>query len=339
MVQELINFSVYSEDTVRFNHDWQAVAAYTRGLPKIAGVELLLGYEPPPLVPEGLVKAVHLPFWVTWLDVWHDKPDALARYFPDVEAEHLIYYCGGSDPAALINTQRHLWLNAATLQPDYAVLHVSHVEVAHAFTRQYTYSNVDIIDAMADLLNATAATFDQGEPPVRLYLENLWWPGLTFTDGEAARRLAARLNFENWAFVLDTGHLMNNNPNLTSESQAIDYVLATVNRLPSTVRNRIEGLHLHFSLSGIYQKEKLQTGLPAGFEQLSVHEQRNLARLNAYQIDQHRPFTDPRCVDIVEALPLRYLTHEFLSATQTEYEAKLATQQTALHQDRLDRRF
>ncbi len=67
--RELINFSTHSGDTERFHHDWSAVTAYVQRS-GLDGLELLLGYEAPPVLPPGLVQAVHLPFWLTWLDIW-----------------------------------------------------------------------------------------------------------------------------------------------------------------------------------------------------------------------------------------------------------------------------
>jgi hypothetical protein len=216
-MEQLINFSTYSLDTDRFDNDWSAIAAYTHNLGGIAGLELLIGYEPLPVIPAGLVWAVHLPFWITWLDVWRQGEVGLARYFPDVNRQWLQFYCGGPNAAAMIATQRQVWLAAASLNPAYAVFHVSHVEPADVFTRRYGYNDLEVVEATAELLNAVAATFSQGEPPVRLFFENLGWPGLTFTANEPAERLAECLKFDNWAFLLDTGHLMTTNPQGVTE--------------------------------------------------------------------------------------------------------------------------
>lgn len=329
-MQELINFSTYSIDTERFGNDWQAIATYTHQFDGIAGLELLLGYEPPPpAIPAGLVRAVHLPFWITWLDVWRAGEAGLARYFPDIDRQWLQFYCGGPNRAAMIATQRQLWLNAASLNPAYAVFHVSHVEAADVFTRQYHYTDFDVIEATADLLNAVAATFPGGEPPVRLFFENLGWPGLTFIATEPAEWLAERLTFDNWAFVLDTGHLMTTTPQVVTEDQGIDYVLHAIESLSPAVRRRIEGVHFHCSLSGDYHQEQLKAGLPAGFYNLSLAERRGLANLHAMRLDEHRPFTQPRCRAIIEAIQPHFLTHEFLSETQVEYDQKLAMQRAA----------
>ncbi len=329
-MQELINFSVYSSDTERFADDWQAIAAYTQHLDGIAGLELLISYDPLPDVPPGLVKGVHLPYWVTWLDVWREGEAGVARYFPDIAPEQLDWYCGGSDAQAMVATLRQLLVNAAAVQPAYAVFHVSHVEVPHSFTYAYPYSAHEVVLATAELLNAVAATFPQGEPPVRLLLENLWLPGLTFTDNTVAETLAQSLSFENWGFMLDTGHLMNINHALRSEAEGIDFVLQTIDQLSPAIRGRIEGVHFHYSISGEFQQQIIAAGLPAA-DTLSIGELRALAQQNVFSFDQHRPFTVPTCRAIVEVIQPHYLVHEFLSSTQTEYDQKLTIQRAALN--------
>lgn len=328
-MEELLNFSVYPPDTDRFNNDWQTVAGYTHSQ-DADGLELLIGYQPLPIIPSGLVRAVHLPFWVTWLDVWREGGTAAARYFPGLNPQWLQFYCGGANKAEMSTTLRQLLLNAASLTPAYAVFHVSHVEPIDAFTRQYAYTDLDIVEATAELLNCVAATFPDGEPPVRLFLENLWWPGLTFTTNQPAERLAEQLAFDNWAFVLDTGHLMNTNPTIVTEDQGIDYVLGVIDKLTPAIRQCIEGLHFNCSISGAYQQKQLKMRLPPNFVNLPFEEQLNQARTNALQIDQHRPYTQPRCREIIEAIQPQFLTHEFLSNTQAEYNHKLAIQRTAL---------
>ncbi len=321
--RELINFSTHSGDTARFNHDWSAVAAYVTAL-GLDGLELLLGYEAPPALPPGLVQAVHLPFWLTWLDIWRGRV-AIATG----SDEFIRWTYGGRTADELIAGQQQVWQYAAWLNPAYMVFHVSHIEPAHTFTRAFSYTSTEVCQATASLLNAVATTFPHSEPPVRLALENLWWPGLTFID-DTAEQLAAHLHFDNWAFVLDTGHLLNTCPTLTDESQAVAYVLETIERLPPDIRARIECVHLNLSLSGHYQQMALRQGLPDGFAAMDIPAQYHCARLHAAQIDQHAAFTSPRCGDILAALNPRFVTHEFLSRDQAEFDAKLTTQRAAL---------
>jgi len=179
-------------------------------------------------------------------------------------------------------------------------------------------------------LNTAAATLPGDEPPVRLLLENLWWPGLTFTH-HTAELLAEQLEFSNWGFVLDTGHLMNTNPRLDDEDAAIDFVLETVAALPQSVRARIEALHFSLSTSGEYQRAQMARGLPPDFAEQNLFDRLEASRRNALTIDQHRPFTHPRCAEIVAAVQPQSVTHEFLSRNLAELDRKLRTQLAALN--------
>ncbi|MCG8351348.1 MAG: hypothetical protein MI924_26565 [Chloroflexales bacterium] len=167
-MQQLINFSIYPLHTRLFDNDWQAVAAFAKGC-GLDGIELLIGDQPPPDLPTGLVRGVHLPYWIRWLDIWRDGAAAT------ISADERHFLAGAArDATHMVELQHTIWQRAAALRPHYAVFHVSHVTMEHAFTGAFTYSSAEVIAASADLLNAVAATFPNGEPPVRLWLENLF---------------------------------------------------------------------------------------------------------------------------------------------------------------------
>lgn len=327
-MHELINFSLHPGDIGHFDNDWSAVAAYVQEQ-GVAGLELLIGDAPPPAaaIPPGLVVGVHLPYWISWLLAWQGHAPPLSD--DDAWLAERLY--GGQRAADLVARLRQHWLHAALLRPAYMVFHVCHVEMAHAFTRAYPYTAAEVCAAAADLLNATAATFPDREPPVRVLLENLWWPGLTFTDLVEVHAFVERLQFTNWAFVLDTGHLMSTNPALSTEEQGIDYVLATLAQLPTDLRSRIAAIHLNASLSGAYQQQALQRGLPDEFAQMSPVAQYALAREHVAQIDLHQPFTSPRCAEIIAAVQPQFVTHEFIGIHNDAFVTKLSTQRAALH--------
>lgn len=327
-MQELINFSLHPGDIGRFNNDWDAVAAYVQAH-GVAGIELLIGHTPPPdtRAPPSLVGGVHLPYWISWLATWQGHAPAL----PTADAWLFERLYGGQCAADLVNQLRQDWQHAALLRPAYMVFHVCHIEIAHTFTYTYPYTSAEVCAATAALLNATAATFPDGEPPVRLWLENLWWPGLTFTDPAHVVALAEALHFTNWGFVLDTGHLMNTNPALTTQAQGIDYILAMLAQLPADLRDRIEGIHLNASLSGAYQQQAVVRGRPNGFDHMPLAEQYRLAREHVAQLDLHQPFTSPRCAEIIAAVQPQVVTHEFIGTHPDAFVPKLMTQRAALY--------
>ncbi|MEM9774754.1 MAG: sugar phosphate isomerase [Chloroflexota bacterium] len=326
MMKTLVNWSVYSMDIDRFANGWQGVERYVADY-RLDGIELLIGYDRPSAdIPSGLVHGIHLPLWVSWLDIWRNAPDAVERYFPQADPRLVTYYGGGHNPADMALNLGRLWRAAAKSGAEYMVWHVSHCETAHAFTRAYTYSDEDVVDALAELFNATAASFPNQEPPLTLALENVWWPGLTFTRNEIAVRLAEKLVFDNWCFVLDPAHLMNTNRNLRYEEEAIDFVLETIAQLNPAVIDRIQVVHLNLSLSGPLQQETIQRGLPTDFTTLSYPNQLGLAKPIIHLIDQHQPFTSSRCAEIVKAVGPRTLVHEFTSKDLAELSQKLSTQ-------------
>uniref|UniRef100_UPI00356412F4 hypothetical protein n=1 Tax=Labilibaculum sp. TaxID=2060723 RepID=UPI00356412F4 len=68
--QNLIDFSIHPSDLNRFSNQWEGLKDFIAEK-KIEGIELLIGYDTPSgNIPMELVKSVHLPFWVTWLEVW-----------------------------------------------------------------------------------------------------------------------------------------------------------------------------------------------------------------------------------------------------------------------------
>lgn len=318
----VINFSTHAIHLDQFERDWGQVRAFvTRS--GLDGIELLIGDDPPPDLPAGLVRGVHLPYWIRWLEIWRAGADAA------VSAEEREFLAGGArDARHMVALQRRLWRQAAALRPEYAVFHVGHLTLEESFTRRYTFSAEAVVNATIDLLNATAATFPGGEPPVRLWLENLWWPGLTFADPALAEAFVQRLRFENWGFVLDTGHLINTCPDVADEDAAVDLVLERLALLSPQARARIEGLHLSLSLSGPYQRGA--PALPDGFGALPFAERYVLARDHVARIDEHRPFTTPRCREIVAAARPRVITHELSRLDRDELERNLGIQRRAL---------
>uniref|UniRef100_UPI003566E501 TIM barrel protein n=1 Tax=Labilibaculum sp. TaxID=2060723 RepID=UPI003566E501 len=294
---------------------------------KIEGIELLIGYDTPSgNIPMELVKSVHLPFWVTWLEVWRNGEEAAKSYFPNSSAEHLQFTCGGKNAIEMIATQKKLWEHAAHFQAAHAVVHAAHVELEHAFTRDFTYKSSEVLNCFAELLNRTAQEFENGEPPITVAIENLWWPGLDFLFPAEVDDFASRIEFSNWNFILDTGHLMNTNINLRCEDEAIDFVLDRISRLSKDARNKIKSLHLNLSLSGEYQSKQVMKGVPLDWDSMSFSEKYSSARTHVLQIDQHLPFQTARVKEIINELAPDVVVHEFITKSMEEYSEKLDQQ-------------
>lgn len=328
--QNLIDFSVYPPDLNKFENAWKGLTEYIEKK-NLDGVELLIGYDfPDEAIPKQIVKSVHLPFWLTWLDIWRKGQAAAKAYFPEMSSKDLKFCCGGNNKKEMIACQKQLWEHASTFNPAHAVLHAAHVELEHAFTRDFTYKNVEVLANFADMLNTTAQEFPNGEPPVTLAIENLWWPGLDFLFPAEVDDFAGRLNFSNWNFLLDTGHLMNTNIALRCEDEAIDFVLDRVSRLSKDVQERIKSLHLNCSLSGDYQIKQVQKGLPENWSDLNFSEKYSSARNHVLKIDQHLPFQTSRVKEIVSELQPDIVIHEFITKNMDEFSEKLNIQMNNL---------
>ena len=121
--------------------------------------------------------------------------------------------------------------------------------------------------------------------------------------------LKRRLEFDNWALLLDTGHLMNSCDGAYDEDSAIDSVLDIVHHYPDEMTERICAMHLQLSTT-------------AGFRESIADEEKSedeswdsffeKAYRRASEIDQHRPFTSPRVKEIVEAVRPEFINHELM---------------------------
>lgn len=326
---ELINASVYQQAAGFHGVGWSAIADFARDH-DMQGIELLIDIDNPlDDLPYGLVYGVHLPIWITWLDIWRNQSDAVQRYYQG-EQDWARRYAGGIWRSQMLNGLVSQLNAVARLGANYAVVHAAHVEFAHAFTRAYTYTDLEVLDAFATVLN-TVAEMNGGEPPVTLYIENVWWPGLTFADSTMTEYLARCLDFDKWAFVLDTAHLMNTRHGLRTEQDAIFFVLDRIEALSAEVRDRIACVHLNLSLSGEYQQASISQGLPKGYIDLPFAEQFILARDHVGRIDQHRPFTLYDCQRIVEAVEPLVVVHELAANSAAALSQSLKTQYRALH--------
>ena len=159
------------------------------------------------------------------------------------------------------------------------------------FTRTFNCTDRNVMDTTAAFLNESVSSFPDGEPPVRLFFENLWWPGLTFLDPEDTTYFAEQLDFDNWAFVLDVGHLMAATMQCDKETDAVDTVLEVLSRHSDDVLDRMEGMHFHCSLSGDHMRSCLDMEIPENFGQMPFYDRLGKVMQVVEKMDLHMPFT------------------------------------------------
>lgn len=323
-MKEIINISGYSVDLERYNNSWEEVRRFVKDM-ECSGVELLMGGEYDETIPRDLISSVHLPGWLGWVRLWREPESVPAKCDPIKQA----YYYGAATPDALIRTFCDNLEKAGKLGAVYAVFHITHIELDEFFTRNHRYSYHEVLSSAASFLNAVCRNYPGGEPPVTIGFENLWWPGLTFLSQAEVDFFTEQLEFNNWIFVLDTGHMMNAG-DIRTEQDGIVYVISALDGLSERTIRRIRSVHFQCSTSGAYQREHFFREPPSGFSSLSYGDQISLLMPMVAKLDEHRPFLNPWCKRIIDMINPDYLVHEFLSRTRDEFQEKIMAQKNTL---------
>jgi len=321
-MQQLLSVPEDRVERTHLRHSWDVVGSFIRA-EGLDGIELVLGNGDRNVpVPDGLVKTVHLPIWPGWTRPWKEPQSVLAGFDPAGIAAH---YGAPTREKLMERFCRNLG-RAKAYRAAYAVVHASHYEPGETGSEPGRYRSREILAATASFANALASRYPGREPPVTLAFENLWFPGLTFLDPGEVEYFTGLLTFDNWIFVLDTGHLMNA-LQAVSERGGIRDVIQVIGRLPVESRHRIRALHLHCSTSGEYRQAQSSFGILPGMTYRK--KARALADYHR-QIDEHRPFSDPACRKIVALLRPEYLVHEFVINTPEGMQAAIRQQKALL---------
>ncbi|WP_425060021.1 hypothetical protein SCACP_06650 [Sporomusa carbonis] len=269
------------------------------------------------------IHGVHLRFWPWWLDFWRGDQQELLRQFGSEENIKACY--GGTTREAWLDAYRDNIRTAKQAGAKYAVFHVSHARTPELFNWQFSVSDREVIEATIQVVNELA---DEIPDDMTLLFENLWWPGLTLKDKDLTALLLDGVKHRNIGIMLDTGHLMNTNPELRAEAEGVDYILETLSQLGRYSRY-IRGIHLHCSLSGEYVKYSKNN--------VRRDPQYTLAEVMTHvlKIDEHLPFSTPAVQRILDYVQPDYLVHEFMKNSMGEWEEKIICQQQALNFRRL----
>ena len=319
-MKQLMSLPLYSGSFAEYQ-GWEELRAELARL-GCGGLEGVWGGEDfPPDLPADLMVGYHLTFYPDWLDFYRDDRAALVRKFGSLDTARRFY--GGLGPEVLLEQYRQDLSRAAALGAEYVVFHVSDVSLEEGYTYQWLHSSVEVIDAAVEVINTLLAGRDW---PFAFLVENQWWPGFTFTKPEETARLLEGIRCPNKGIMLDTGHLMNANTALRTQEEGAAYILEMLERHGS-LAGAIQGVHLHQSLSGAYVEAHtgaLPAGLPEDY----------LARFgesysHVLHIDQHRPWTSPAILPVVEQISPRWLTHE-ISSRDRGARAEAVAEQTKL---------
>lgn len=276
------------------------------------GAELIWsGEDLPAELPCPDCVGYHLVFYPDWIDLWNGDLAALERKFGSEEKWRAFY---GGDRSALIAQYAADLERAASVGAKYVVFHVSDVSVEEGYTYEWLHTDEEVIDASAELINMLC----QGKSfPFAVFVENQWWPGLTFTRPEMTARLLDAIEHADKGVLLDTGHLMNANTAVRTQAEGARFILDMLDahgKLAESVR----AMHLHQSVSGEYVRTHtgfIPTDLPEEY-----FERFAFSYAHIQKIDRHQPWTDPAVREVVGRISPEYLTHE-LSASGFEARA------------------
>ena len=286
------------------------------------GVELLAcDDDPRGIVPVERVTGQHMIYFPYWVDFYRGDEQALLREFGSLEECERVY--GGTDKRALIERFRADFRLAEHYGAEYVVFHVSDAGIAEAMNGRYRHTSAEVIDATCDLLGDVLSGMAYRP---KLLLENLWQPGLTFTELEMTRRLLEGVPYESVGIMLDTGHLFHTNEGIRTQEEGLGYIHAMLDR-HDALAERIRGVHLHQSITGETARRYRENPPTLG----ATYQERAWQMFEyAFQIDLHRPFTCPGIRGLIERINPDYLTYEFITDGTAQHRQFLLEQRAAL---------
>jgi len=304
---KMINMATQSSDLERFHHDYNEIEMFLRKH-KLDGLELIQ-YDKweAAILPPRLIKGLHLGFWPSWLDFWKMDLHELEKQFGNAGICRQFY--GGDSPAVLVEYYRSEIESAIKMGVEYVVFHVSNVRPEDSYNYKFAYSDREVIEASIQLINEV---FHGVEAHFDLLFENLWWPGLTLLDKEAALMLMEKTTYPHKGFMLDIGHLMNTNIDLKDEDQAVEYIVDVLERL-GEVSAYIKGIHLNSSLSGEYVKNLINSTCRHNCDRISDFAQYGELCRHIVNIDRHVPFASPSINKVINKINPQYLVYEVLT--------------------------
>lgn len=313
MSVHLFNFCVYHDYLEQLKRCGKTLPEYVAGL-GFDGIEHFIFRKSELAAPlQEYSVGAHLAYWPYWMGLWQSDAIRLAREFKSDE-EKRKYYLGAENLEEWLSVIRENIVAAGAIKPEYMVWHVAESDLPEAYTFHFQYSDREVLKAAAEVFNAVS---DSVPEEVTVLFENLWWPGLRLTEPADVLFFFERIHRKNVGIMLDTGHLMNTNPDLRNEAEAADYICRIIDRLGEQAA-LIKGVHLSCSLSGEYQKTFPKIFHP---ETTFWDSYKHIAA-----IDQHRPFQTKAARRILEYIQPHYVNHEMIYSTISEMKEKLKIQ-------------
>ena len=280
------------------------------------GIELMRWHDPLP-VPGVRVFGRHMPYWPTCLDFLRGDERELLRQFDSMDNARQYYSAASRDD--FVRQRRAELEEAAAMGAQYAVFHVTHAEMEHCYTRRFTYSDAEIVQAFVDLINEVTEGLRAG---VTLLFENHWLPGLKLTDRATAEALMTGVKYPHKGFVLDISHMMLAEE-VKTEPDAVDAILKNVECLGDLAKS-IRAVHLN-STTGA-QPPDMRYPADAPYETRMAEAFRYVGNM-----DPHKPFLYDGIRRVLEAVNPKYLVHELSFKTPPELLGAVRKQDGAVN--------
>ena len=260
----------------------------------------------------------HIRFFPSWMEFYLE--DFASLYSELKDKKYFKSLCGGENSKdELVNYFKKELEIAKTLEVKYIVFHACNIKIIESLTYNFKYSDMEVLKNVVDILNEI---FEGGNYNFKLLLENLWWSGLRLTNKEEIEYLLKNINYKNTGFILDTGHMINNNPEIKNSKEAVKYIKKNLENI-GEYKKYILGMHLNYSLSGSYVKKTIEKNRKLN---LDIHECMKTIYEHINNIDYHDPFEDKEIINVINSLPIEYLVFELIGNTKEELEDKIQKQ-------------
>ena len=263
------------------------------------------------------IKGYHMRFFPSWMELYLEDFNSLYDELKD--EKYFKSLCGGYSKKEFIEYYKRELKIAKEWEVEYVVFHACNVKVTEAMTYDFKYSDKEILNAVISIINEI---FEDGEYDFKLLFENLWWSGLRLTNKEEIEYLLNGVKYKNVGFILDTGHMINNNRDIKNSKEGIKYIKKNIENI-GEYKNLIYGMHLNYSLSGEYVNRAIKENKE---KNLSIEEIMNNVYQHVGSIDYHDPFEDKEIIDVINSLPIKYLVFELIGDTREELENKIQRQ-------------
>lgn len=273
--------------------------------------------DPRSIVRPDAIVGLHLTFQACWLDFWRGDLDAVLAEFGSTQVVEEFF--GSLEPMSLVRQYRKELDLAEAMGVKYVVFHVSEVSIDGVFTHQHRHEDIAVVDGAAEIINRILSG---REEKFDFLMENLWWPGLNLKDPATTRRLLDQVEYSRKGLMVDVGHLLHTNLDLTTEQEACSYVHRILDHHEDMIPY-MKGVHLHQTLSGQLVKDTIKSpptlaeGYYNRFAQVYDH---------IGKVDSHLPFTDPGITGLIDRIDPHYLVHELMVKDRKHREEALIQQ-------------